>query len=118
MPRVETRVTSVQVVPGFPACFAIPNPPGWDPRSLEYGSSDTNAHTPSCQSQRRDVGEEIDDLWFSSTPDTFWPSLPHGADVKTLPASGNGEMGTSVDSINMETMSYQQPVIPFSLRVS
>lgn len=30
MIRIETRVTTVQVVQGFPACLAIPNPPGWD----------------------------------------------------------------------------------------
>lgn len=123
MPRVETRVTSVQVVPGFPACFAIPNPPGWDPLSLGYGSSDASAHTPNCQSQARDVGEDIDDLWFSSTPDIFWPSdlsppRPHTANVETLPALGTGEVGTPVDSASIETTSYQQSVAPFSLHVS
>lgn len=30
MSRIETRIASVQIVPGFPACLTILNPPGWD----------------------------------------------------------------------------------------
>lgn len=30
MPRIETRITSVQIVPGFPARLTILDPPGWD----------------------------------------------------------------------------------------
>jgi len=123
MPRVETRVTSVQVVPGFPACFAIPNPPGWDPLSTGYCSPNASANTLSCQSQARDVGEDTDDSWFSSTPDLFWPpdlSLPRSRTphIEALSVSGVGEMGAPVDATSAETTPYQQFMVPFSLHVS
>jgi len=38
MLRIETRVTSVQVVPDFPAFLTIPNPPGWDSLPLSYST--------------------------------------------------------------------------------
>lgn len=55
MIRVETRVTSVQVVQGFPASLAIPNPPGWDciPPSCPTLPSSSGAHVePWCVAPR------------------------------------------------------------------
>jgi len=120
MSRVETRVTSVQVVPGFPACFAILNPPGWDPisplqsSSAECSSPDASAHLSSCQ-QARDI-EGRDDVWFSSTPNPVWPPdfplpPPRVTDVETLPEPRAHEIGTPVDNSSMETASRGPPVV-------
>lgn len=80
MARVETRVASVQVVPGFPASIAIPNPPGWSPLlqrqpSVGYSSSNTSVGV-SPYHRAREVDGLTDDVWFSSTPNPLWPPIP------------------------------------------
>ena len=109
MARVETRVTSVQVVAGFPASVAIPNPPGWDPLPLQrscsvgYSSSNTSASISGYQRERY-VGEDTD-VWFSSSPGLVWSSdLPlSAASIETLSASEFEETGTLSDSKIVET---------------
>jgi hypothetical protein len=127
MPRIETRVTSVQIIPGFPACLAIPDPPGWDllspQQSCAFGCSpsDGSTHTHSCQ-QTRGVGNDTNDGWLSSTPDLIWPSdisptSLHTDNVEILPAPEIEVIGTPIDSTSTTT-SYQQPMVSPSLRVS
>ena len=49
MSRIETRITSVQIVPGFPACLIILDPPGWDappkPPSMDRYLDSGSEHT-------------------------------------------------------------------------
>ena len=64
MTRIETRVTSVQVVRGFPACLAIPNPPGWD-----YSP-------PSCSASNVIQDGHIEPRWVASVISSRVSSLP------------------------------------------
>lgn len=51
MVQLEVRVTSVQIVTGFPAQIIIPEPPGWQPvckTGVGSGVTTRVPHTPSA----------------------------------------------------------------------
>lgn len=105
MSRIETRITSVQIVPGFPARFTILDPPGWDtpfqpsPSTRKYpeAGGERTCYGFSCLApispppssrQTEDSGGDI-----CSSPDTRLPPMigrSHALDTPLQPMRGMG----------------------------
>lgn len=67
MARIETRIASVQIIPGFPACLTILNPPGWN---LPPPQSPSSTH------EYPDTGEEyFEGRVHSSSDDSVSPAV-------------------------------------------
>lgn len=146
MPRIETRITSVQIVPGFLARLTIPNPPGWEfshlqqsPNTQEHPDAriKNTFHVPAaqhsqCSQQSPDfcqIGHSTEDAGFSlDVP--FSPGL-YPADAPGNPSRSTGrskvntplmpeieESSTIYSGLHTDTVAPNRSVPPFTSHVS
>jgi hypothetical protein len=142
MSRIETRITSVQIVPGFPARLTILDPPGWDgpppqPSSGMRRCPDTwSEHTryvPSCitltvfsrppsPQQIEDFGGNVCSSSDVDLPPAVGPTHTPGTppqptreiEAETPPTPKTEETRVLDGGPHMDNVSSEQSTSPFS----